>query len=60
MGNGIPPIKSDDAGVVRLIHAESSAVYEGSGVLPTPETEMAPRSFYAAELGTLSRPDRKG
>jgi nucleoside-diphosphate-sugar epimerase len=36
-----------DAGVVRLIHAESSAVYEGSGVLPTPETEMAPRSFYA-------------
>jgi nucleoside-diphosphate-sugar epimerase len=33
--------------VIRLIYAESSAVYEGSGVLPTPETEMAPQSFYA-------------
>ena len=35
------------AGVERVIHAESSAVYEGSQILPTPETEMAPRSFYA-------------
>jgi len=35
------------AGVMRVIHAESSAVYEGSALLPTPETEMAPRSFYA-------------
>ncbi len=33
--------------VIRLIYAESSAVYEGSSVLPTPETEMAPQSFYA-------------
>lgn len=35
------------AGVRRVVYAESSAVYEGSNVLPTPETEMAPRSFYA-------------
>jgi nucleoside-diphosphate-sugar epimerase len=35
------------AGVLRVIHAESSAVYEGSSLLPTPESEMAPRSFYA-------------
>jgi nucleoside-diphosphate-sugar epimerase len=35
------------AGVKRVIHAESSAVYEGSSILPTPESEMAPRSFYA-------------
>ncbi|HEX3549022.1 MAG TPA: NAD-dependent epimerase/dehydratase family protein [Candidatus Elarobacter sp.] len=35
------------AGVRRVIYAESSAVYEGSDVLPTPETELAPRSFYA-------------
>ncbi len=35
------------AGVRRVIYAESSAVYEGSDVLPTPETEPAPRSFYA-------------
>jgi nucleoside-diphosphate-sugar epimerase len=35
------------AGVKRVIYAESSAVYEGSDVLPTPETEVAPRSFYA-------------
>jgi len=35
------------AGVPRVIHAESSAVYEGSALLPTPESEMAPQSFYA-------------
>jgi UDP-glucose 4-epimerase len=35
------------AGITRVIYAESSAVYEGSTVLPTPETEMAPQSFYA-------------
>jgi nucleoside-diphosphate-sugar epimerase len=34
-------------GVRRVIYAESSAVYEGSSVLPTPESEMAPRTFYA-------------
>lgn len=35
------------AGVRRVIYAESSALYEGSEVLPTPETEEAPRSHYA-------------
>ena len=35
------------AGVRRLIYAESSAVYEGSKVLPTPESETSPESFYA-------------
>src|SRR5687768_4155935 len=35
------------AGVKRVIYAESSAVYEGSSVLPTPESEEAPESFYA-------------
>jgi nucleoside-diphosphate-sugar epimerase len=35
------------AGVLRVIHAESSAVYEGSTLLPTPESVMAPQSFYA-------------
>jgi len=35
------------AGARRVIYAESSALYEGSGVFPTPETEEAPRSHYA-------------
>jgi UDP-glucose 4-epimerase len=35
------------AGVQRVILAESSAVYEGSPFLPTPESVMAPQSFYA-------------
>lgn len=35
------------AGVRRVIYAESSAVYEGSSVFPTPEEEEAPESFYA-------------
>ena len=35
------------AGVRKVIYAESSALYEGSDVFPTPETEEAPRSFYA-------------
>jgi UDP-glucose 4-epimerase len=34
--------------VKKVIYAESSALYEGSLVLPTPETELAPKSFYAA------------
>jgi len=36
------------AGVERVIYAESSAVYEGSQSLPTPESESAPESMYAA------------
>jgi UDP-glucose 4-epimerase len=35
------------ANVRKLVYAESSALYEGSAVLPTPETEVAPESFYA-------------
>ncbi len=35
------------AGVKKVIYAESSAMYEGSTVFPTPETEVKPRSFYA-------------
>lgn len=33
--------------VGKVIYAESSALYEGSDVLPTPEAQFAPRSFYA-------------
>jgi UDP-glucose 4-epimerase len=35
------------AGVRKVVYAESSAVYEGSEGLPTPESEAAPESFYA-------------
>ena len=35
------------AGVKRIILAESSAVYEGSNIFPTPENEEYPLSFYA-------------
>lgn len=34
-------------GVRKVVYAESSAIYEGSTRLPTPETEEAPESFYA-------------
>ncbi len=33
--------------VKKIIYAESSAMYEGIATLPTPETEVAPQSFYA-------------
>ncbi len=33
--------------VKKIIYAESSALYEGSNVLPTPEREVSPQSFYA-------------
>jgi UDP-glucose 4-epimerase len=33
--------------VEKVIHAESSAIYEGSERLPTPEDEASPESFYA-------------
>jgi len=33
--------------VGKVIYAESSALYEGSQVLPTPESEVHPQSFYA-------------
>jgi nucleoside-diphosphate-sugar epimerase len=35
------------AGVEKVIYAETSAIYEGSTRLPTPETEIAPHTFYA-------------
>ena len=34
-------------GVGKVVYAETSALYEGSAILPTPESEAAPRSFYA-------------
>jgi nucleoside-diphosphate-sugar epimerase len=36
------------AKVRKVIYAESSALYEGSEIFPTPETETKPESFYAA------------
>ena len=33
--------------VKRIIYAESSAIYEGTDIYPTPETENKPESFYA-------------
>lgn len=35
------------AGVRKVIYAESSALYEGSAILPTPESGVRPESFYA-------------
>lgn len=35
------------AKVRKVVYAESSAIYEGSTVLPTPESEVRPESFYA-------------
>jgi len=35
------------SGVRKVIYAESSALYEGSRLFPTPESEMWPESFYA-------------
>ena len=33
--------------VGKVVYAESSALYEGSEILPTPESEVHPQSFYA-------------
>lgn len=42
------------AGVMKVVYAESSAMYEGSKILPTPETEVKPESFYAvSKLSTM-------
>jgi nucleoside-diphosphate-sugar epimerase len=35
------------ANVKKVIYAESSALYEGSKLLPTPETDVHPESFYS-------------
>jgi UDP-glucose 4-epimerase len=40
--------------VKKIIYAESSALYEGSPVLPTPESEAKPQSFYAvSKMATM-------
>lgn len=36
------------AGVKKVIYAESSALYEGSNSFPTTESQISPQSFYAA------------
>lgn len=42
------------ANVKKVIYAESSALYEGSDVLPTPEFEVKPQSFYSiSKLSTM-------
>ncbi|MDP1623932.1 MAG: NAD-dependent epimerase/dehydratase family protein [Bacteroidales bacterium] len=38
---------SRQAKVKKVIYAESSALYEGSEMLPTPEWDVKPQSFYA-------------
>jgi nucleoside-diphosphate-sugar epimerase len=38
---------SKRAGVRKIVYAESSALYEGSSIYPTPEREEKPESFYA-------------
>jgi nucleoside-diphosphate-sugar epimerase len=35
------------ADVGKVVYAESSALYEGSSTLPTPESDVSPQSFYA-------------
>lgn len=40
-------------GVRKVIYAESSAMYEGSEILPTPESEVRPQSFYATSKAAL-------
>ena len=42
------------AGVKKVIYAESSAVYEGTSVFPTPESQVRPESFYAASKAASS------
>ena len=37
-----------EANVKKVIYAESSAIYEGSSLFPTPESEAKPETFYAA------------
>lgn len=40
-------LASSRANVRKVIYAETSAIYEGSQKLPTPETDEHPQSFYA-------------
>jgi UDP-glucose 4-epimerase len=42
------------AGVRKVVYAESSALYEGSNIFPTPECEVKPESFYAvSKIATM-------
>ncbi len=42
------------AGVRKVIYAESSSVYEGTNLIPTPESEEKPQSFYAmSKMATM-------
>jgi nucleoside-diphosphate-sugar epimerase len=43
------------AGVRKVVFAESSAVYEGTAIWPTPETEERPLSFYAVSKACAGR-----
>ncbi len=43
-----------ESGVKKVIYAESSAIYEGSSLVPTPETESSPESFYAISKASTS------
>ena len=40
-------LASAKAKVRKVIYAETSAIYEGSKILPTPETDEHPETFYA-------------
>lgn len=43
------------AGVGKIVYAESSALYEGSATMPTPESDVHPQSFYAvSKLGGMA------
>ena len=43
-----------NADVKKVIFAESSALYEGSTVFPTPETDINPHSFYAVSKASTA------
>lgn len=40
--------------IKKVIYAESSAIYEGSTIYPTPETDIKPESFYALSKSCTS------
>jgi UDP-glucose 4-epimerase len=43
------------AHAAKVVYAESSALYEGSSIFPTPESEVHPESFYAvSKLATMA------
>ncbi|MFA5062270.1 MAG: NAD-dependent epimerase/dehydratase family protein [Patescibacteria group bacterium] len=42
------------AGIKKIIYAETSALYEGSEIYPTPESDVHPHSFYALSKMTTN------